>query len=352
MAIPRARSGAGWAGKNYLSGAVAVALLAMILIAPNWLVPQPAWAATSEAPPTAPRLGLPYGATYGSPARSHSGLDALLPAGAPARSAVAGTVTFAGLVPATGQSARIGAISVQGPTGSVVTLSPITGASVSVGADVTLGQVLGTVAAAGDGSMNLPHLHLSERVADRYVDPTHLLAGWAAAYESLNTARTEAAQVTPAAPLVVSTPTVAHAQTPADNAPGPSAMLEQAALISQPAPAIQAQPAQALVPAPASVGVGQVAPAFEPTRFMPHPEGTLGAAGQEASISHRGLSAERHAAAAPSQPSPAAVDSARYISTSLRYFGAGLIALAAGLGFALHIAGRSEKCVPSHRMGS
>lgn len=117
------------------------------------------------------RFGQRYGSEH---PRTHCGLDLAGVPGEPVRAACAGTVVFAGLIPADG-GGRTGAVTIQPEDGLAVTVSPLADVSVARGDTVDRGATVGALAAAGDGSSNEPHLHLSVRREGRYVDPEPLL---------------------------------------------------------------------------------------------------------------------------------------------------------------------------------
>ncbi len=116
-----------------------------------------------------------FGERYGSEHQcTHWGLDLAGTPGEPVRAPCGGTVVFAGLIPADG-GGRTGAVTIQPEDGLAVTVSPLAAVAVTRGDVVDRGATVGVLAAAGDGSSNEPHLHLSVRREGRYVDPEQLL---------------------------------------------------------------------------------------------------------------------------------------------------------------------------------
>lgn len=139
-----------------------------------------AFATRSLAPPVGgrPRLLLAFGVPYeaeGS-SRVHHGLDLGAPARAEVAAAGAGTVTFAGRLPA-GEGAETRGVTVQTADGLKVTVLPLDTTAVHTGEVVAAGDRLGTLAAHGDASSAEPHVHLSVRQGETYLDPASLLTG-------------------------------------------------------------------------------------------------------------------------------------------------------------------------------
>jgi hypothetical protein len=67
------------------------------------------------------------------------------------------------------------AVTVETPEGLRIAYSPLDGPSVSAGSEVAEGSPLGRLAAAGDGSTALTHLHLSVRRGETALDPETFL---------------------------------------------------------------------------------------------------------------------------------------------------------------------------------
>jgi hypothetical protein len=113
-----------------------------------------------------------FGAVYSG--KTHRGVDLAASAGAEVSTPAAGRVTFAGRVPADG-GGTCGAVTVEIADGLRVSLLPLGDVFVSAGEGLSAGEVVGTIAAAGDDSHAMPHLHLGLRRGDTYLDPTGLL---------------------------------------------------------------------------------------------------------------------------------------------------------------------------------
>lgn len=113
-----------------------------------------------------------FGAVYSG--KTHRGVDLAAPTGAEVSTPAVGRVTFAGRVPADG-GGTCGAVTVEIADGLRVSLLPLEEVFVSTGEDLSAGEVVGTIAAAGDDSHAMPHLHLGLRRGDTYLDPTGLL---------------------------------------------------------------------------------------------------------------------------------------------------------------------------------
>jgi len=102
----------------------------------------------------------------------HRGVDLAGRVGAPVRAAAAGEVVYAGTL------AGRGVVSVQHADGIRTTYEPVESA-VSAGAQVTAGQVLGTVAAGHASCAPAVCLHWGARTGpDVYLDPMLLVTGW------------------------------------------------------------------------------------------------------------------------------------------------------------------------------
>ncbi len=118
-------------------------------------------------------FGVRYAGPDGSSA-THHGIDLAADPGSRVRVIRAGTVTFAGSVPASG-GGTMRAVTVD--SGDVrISYLPLIDVSVSAGQAVEAGSLLGLVAASGDGSSERPHLHIGARVGTLYVDPATYLS--------------------------------------------------------------------------------------------------------------------------------------------------------------------------------
>lgn len=131
------------------------------------------------APPAAhaqsAMIALGYGVSYGSPARTHLGVDVSCGDGQAIHAPISGKVTFAGYIP-TVAGTRIRALTIMGADGALITISPMAQTAPAVGKSVVVGEVVGAAASAGDPSLPTTHAHLSVREGDRYVDPSALAA--------------------------------------------------------------------------------------------------------------------------------------------------------------------------------
>lgn len=129
--------------------------------------------ATQWAPPVEGcSIVLPYAASYAG--KTHRGVDLEADAGAEVMSPAAGTVTFAGQVPADG-GGTCGAVTIELSDGLRVSLLPLGEVFVTAGDSVATAEVVGMLASTGDDSTPAPHLHLGLREGTRYLDPTALL---------------------------------------------------------------------------------------------------------------------------------------------------------------------------------
>jgi Peptidase family M23 len=143
-----------------------------------------AFAGSAWVRPVAGAVLVGYGETYASPdgsgTRTHQGVDLACTEGERAVACEGGTVAFAGPVP--GESgARVLAVTVTGDDGLRVTYMPLATAAVAAGRRVEAGSEIGGVAAQGDSSSASPHLHLSVRRGESYLDPPGMLAASAGA---------------------------------------------------------------------------------------------------------------------------------------------------------------------------
>lgn len=124
---------------------------------------------------SAARITLGYGDTYVRDGRSvsHRGVDLEGEAGVAVLAPASGVVSFVGRVPAT--PGTMLALTITTDDGMLVTLSPLSGAQVVAGERVDLGGLIGHIAESGDPSTATPHLHVSARRGDCYLDPGPLL---------------------------------------------------------------------------------------------------------------------------------------------------------------------------------
>jgi hypothetical protein len=140
--------------------------------------PPAALAAGTWARPVQGAVALAYGQTWvDAQGRSctHGGLDLLAATGTRVGACGPGEVVFAGLVPA-GEGARAYAVTVLTADGLRVTYLPLAAVSVNKGQKVSAGDPVGALAAAGDGSSSVPHLHLGVKRGGTALDPASFLA--------------------------------------------------------------------------------------------------------------------------------------------------------------------------------
>ena len=170
-------------------------------------------------------------------AGQHRGIDIGAAAGEPVRAPAAGTVSFAGPVPAGGR-----ALTIQTADGYAVTLLQLGAVAVARGASVAEGEVVGQVGESEDAVTTAPHVHLGIRVAaepNGYVDPALLLP-----------ARTPLAapeQAPARTPLVAPEPAPVSSPEPAPPSP---AAVEPLPAAAASAPVVAATPAEAGAPEP------------------------------------------------------------------------------------------------------
>ena len=182
-------------------------------------------------------FGIPY------PGGTHRGVDIAAESGAEVASPAAGTISFAGQVPADG-GGTCTAITLELADGRKMSLLPLQGADVVAGEGVEAGQVLGLLASAGDDSAATPHLHVSLRSGDLYLDTGDLVAGAVAV-----TAGPPAAA--PSAPLDLSGGTGGGTPAPrsvltAPAAGSPAAAPTGSVQVSAAEPGVVAEPAAAV----------------------------------------------------------------------------------------------------------
>lgn len=106
-------------------------------------------------------------------AGQHRGVDIAAPVGTPARAVASGTVAFSGKLPDGGN-----AVTVRTADGKyLISFLHLHERSVRRGADVSVGDALGSVGTTGRRSIEQAHLHLGVRMAAtrKYVDPMGLL---------------------------------------------------------------------------------------------------------------------------------------------------------------------------------
>ncbi|MBU4556426.1 MAG: peptidoglycan DD-metalloendopeptidase family protein [Actinobacteria bacterium] len=200
---------------------------------------------------SAARVTLGYGETYTRDGRSvsHLGVDLDAEAGSSVLAPASGVVSFVGRVP--GSAGTMLALTITADDGMLVTVSPLSSAQAGAGERVEAGGLVGQIAESGDPSTPTPHLHVSARRGDRYLDPTALLGESPAA--TLVTLPNEEVPEVPAVPITQVLPQVEAAREAV-----PEARIQVEPVGVSPAVAPQVF-AQAESPVPASVG--KVAPA-------------------------------------------------------------------------------------------
>jgi len=156
-----------------------------------------AYASVWCAPVTGCAVVTAYGESYAGV--THRGVDLRADAGAEASAPAAGSVTFAGRVPADG-GGTCGAVTVDIGDGLRVSLLPLDEVFVTAGDQIAAGEVVGTVASTGDSSHPEPHLHVGLRRNDVYVDPTGFLPGAVAVPDGGADAPDASGSVEPLAP--------------------------------------------------------------------------------------------------------------------------------------------------------
>ncbi|MBA3843726.1 MAG: M23 family metallopeptidase, partial [Actinobacteria bacterium] len=161
--------------------------------------------------PTGGEVLQPFSFDPGHPyaGGQHRGVDIAAPAGADVVAPEAGTVTFAGTVPASGKS-----VTITTGDGLAVTLTHLGSIAVAEGTVLAEGAVLGTVGPSGDPEVSGAYVHLGIRVAAEpqgYRDPLAYLPARTASPAPSSSAA-------PASP--VSSPAAASAAPPS---PAPSA---------------------------------------------------------------------------------------------------------------------------------
>lgn len=218
-----------------------------------------AWAYTSD------QVILGFGDTYvradGSTA-THRGID-LVMGGSGVVAPLAGTVTFAGRVPATSGGGTVGAVSIDTGSG-LVTLLPLDTVRVDVGQRLDSGSPVGSLADAGDASHPDPHLHMGLRKGGVYLDPAALLqlastaeapAEQVPATDAVDTRSTQAPSVAPAAGVTAGVGSEVRGTATGSIAPG----AELAPGVSVPGAAGDAvATARAATSSPASLAKGPV----------------------------------------------------------------------------------------------
>ena len=163
------------AGYRHLSTRVRIGLV--LLVAVSAWTPGRATAAEMAWPlERAAECLVSFGANYpsGNGSATHRGVDLAAESESAVLAPEAATVSFAGTIPGVG-GGTVTAVTLTTGDGFSITLLPLAGVSVHRGDSVGAGSVIGAVAAAGDGSVAVTHLHVGVRRGDVYLDPATML---------------------------------------------------------------------------------------------------------------------------------------------------------------------------------
>jgi hypothetical protein len=142
------------------------------------LVALPSQGLAGGWPSSGRMVALGFGDTYRAPSgdqRTHHGCDIVGTAGEQVSFPAAGTIAFAGRVPGS-HGGSVLAVTVEMGDARRLTMLPLERLDVSAGSSVDEGDIAGSLAESGDPSSVLPHVHVSLRAGDLYVDPLTLLA--------------------------------------------------------------------------------------------------------------------------------------------------------------------------------
>lgn len=129
------------------------------------------------APLSAPfEVLLGYESSYSQGGRSvvHRGVDLSASEGDTVSSPLTGRVSFAGRVPAPGGGSR-NVVTIEFGDGLRITLLPLDRITVKAGQQVSQGDSIGAVAVVAGESTPAPHLHVSVRKGETYIDPMPFL---------------------------------------------------------------------------------------------------------------------------------------------------------------------------------
>jgi hypothetical protein len=124
-------------------------------------------------------FGAGYRSAEATSSSTHRGIDIAAGAGESVLTPLAGTVTFAGSVPADG-GGTTKAVTISTSAGSL-TLMPLASLDVRRGAALAEGDSVGELAESGDGSSAGEHVHVGLKRGGLYLDPLSVLAPPAAA---------------------------------------------------------------------------------------------------------------------------------------------------------------------------
>lgn len=104
--------------------------------------------------------------------QTHWGIDIGAEPGIPVKAAADGIISFAGYTPAGGSDSSVkNTVSIEHPNGLKTTYLQLCEACVGQGQNVARGQIIAKVAASGDRSSVLPHLHFGLKQGSVYLDP-------------------------------------------------------------------------------------------------------------------------------------------------------------------------------------
>lgn len=129
------------------------------------------------APLSAPfEVLLGYESSYSQGGRSvvHRGVDLSASEGDTVSSPLAGIVSFAGRVPVPGGGSR-NVVTIEFGDGLRITLLPLDRITVKLGQRVSHGERIGEIAVVTGESTPAPHLHVSVRRGEAYIDPMPFL---------------------------------------------------------------------------------------------------------------------------------------------------------------------------------
>jgi len=156
---------------------VAKFLLCVVTMLLTGLILCPAKASASWPLHGNAEILLGYGHPYIREGRdvTHHGVDLSAEPGDMVLSAQAGVVSFAGRVPAPGGGTR-GAVTIEFSGGLRITCLPLAEIAVSKGQKVSAGEKIGILSEGVGESSERPHLHVSVRRGDIYLDPMTFLA--------------------------------------------------------------------------------------------------------------------------------------------------------------------------------
>ena len=205
-------------------------------------------------------------------AGQHRGIDVGGDLGATVHAPAAGTVTFAGTVPSSGNSVTIATAD-----GYAVTLTHLGSITVARGAAIAEGAGAGTIGISTDPEVPQPYVHLGVRIAAEpqgYLDPLAFLPARAAAAET--GAPPAVTTEPPPAPVPVTQPAPAPATSASPSAVDsaapvtPRASAAETPVAAPAAPVAAVGTAQKAVPDAATGGITVAAPA-RPAAAKPTP---------------------------------------------------------------------------------